>query len=483
MIRRCEFARALALIERSGVHTDLEELLRPPGKGGAPRQLRVEVFLAAALTAVHHKKTLSLVNIHQVLTRDLARSYQTALGVRVHGEAISIRQVRYLLEAIERKLAHTQGRRPDLADADRAERREALQNIMDKLLAATMPAHLPTHGRYAVDATAIESAARGKRSNRAAETAESLAVAAAENQASDDDIDAAALEGGRAFDPDARWGYRTKTYDNRTSSCFGYQVIAYTRIKPSRWDTDEPLLTERIAVVPANASAIEPALALLDRLRTTGPTTPVEIAADRGFSYAVEERWAYELRARGVDQVLDLHPNDHGVRDFDGVKMIAGTPHCPAMPEDLVDIRRPAQLSAGKLKANPTAREKAEHAAKVTALATFQADIAKREVYAFRRVTGPDPTGKERYECPARAGKIVCAHCPLSQNLPEGTPTVEDPPEADTAPTACQQRTITVPGDVTPKLRQQLRWGSPEWITSFSRRTHVEGGFGNLKNP
>lgn len=63
------------------------------------------------------------------------------------------------------------------------------------------------------------------------------------------------------------------------------------------------------------------------------------------------------------------------------------------------------------------------------------------------------------------------------------TPSVEDPPEAATAPKACSQRTITVPGDVTPKIRQRLRWGSPEWIRSFNRRTLVEGNFGNLKSP
>jgi hypothetical protein len=35
---------------------------------------------------------------------------------------------------------------------------------------------------------------------------------------------------------------------------------------------------------------------------------------------------------------------------------------------------------------------------------------------------------------------------------------------------------------VTPKVRQELYWGSRKWIKSFARRTHVEGTFGNLKN-
>lgn len=38
-----------------------------------------------------------------------------------------------------------------------------------------------------------------------------------------------------------------------------------------------------------------------------------------------------------------------------------------------------------------------------------------------------------------------------------------------------------MPGSVTPKLRQDLVWGSPEWIASFVRCTYVEGFFGNVK--
>lgn len=476
MIRRCEFQRGLDLVHRSGVHTDLETVLRPAGAGGRPRQLRVDVFLAALLATVAKKPNLCLTNVHEVLTKDLARSFQIQLGVRVHGQPLTIRQVRYLLEAIENKLAYTHGRVPDLPEADRAERQAALQNVMDKLLAATVPAHLPQHGRYALDASAIESAARGKR------RIHGTAADVAEGEVADDEIAARVEESGYSFDPDARWGYRTKTFDNRTSSCFGYQLVAFTRIQPVGWTQAEPLLTERIALIPANASVIEPSLAILDRLADEDRAVR-ELACDRGFSYAVPERWADQLRERGTEQVLDLHPNDHGVRDFEGVKMIAGTPHCPAMPDELDDIRRPAQLSVGPLKKNPTAREKVEHAEKVAALADFNTRIAERETYSFRRVAGPDPSGKERYECPARAGKLRCGHCPLSLLLPDEVPDVEDAPAAETAPTACSQRTITVPGNVTPKVRQRLRWGSPEWITSFKRRTLVEGAFGNLKNP
>lgn len=67
--------------------------------------------------------------------------------------------------------------------------------------------------------------------------------------------------------------------------------------------------------------------------------------------------------------------------------------------------------------------------------------------------------------------------------FPTGTPTVESPPELETAPRCCTQRTVTILGSVTPKVRQRPYWGSPAWIASFNRRTYIEGVFGNLKSP
>ncbi len=167
MVRRCALARALDLVHRSGVHDELEALLRPSGKGGRPRQLGVDVFLAGLLCTVADKKTLALSLLHELLTRDLARSYQVALGIRKGTRDITIRQVRYLLEAIESKLAFTEDRAPELSAADREERKAALQAVFDHLLAATMPTHLAPTGACALDDSGIDSAARGKRRPKA----------------------------------------------------------------------------------------------------------------------------------------------------------------------------------------------------------------------------------------------------------------------------------------------------------------------------
>lgn len=182
---------------------------------------------------------------------------------------------------------------------------------------------------------------KGTKKERAARKAARAARTDAEN--AQDDSPAAEVnahtEAGHSFDPDARWGYRTKTFDNKTSMCFGYQMIAFTRVGAVGQEGREPLLTKRIVVVAANAAMAEPSIDALDRMAAGG--RPVaEVIVDRGFSNYTPEHWAYYLRDRGIEQVLDLTENDCGATDFNGVPMIAGWPHCPAMPAELEEIRR-----------------------------------------------------------------------------------------------------------------------------------------------
>jgi hypothetical protein len=482
VISRAEFERALALVRRSGAQDTLEERLRPQGQGGRPRALDLDVLLAAmVLTHTHHQR-LTLTRVHKLLTNDLAHSYQRQLGIiRADGQKLTIRQVRYVLDAIEGKYAYTPKSRPDLDEPARAERQESFQEVIDQLVDASIPAHLGRPGRYAVDASAIDSAARGK-----AMPARRGAAPDDEGLAEQVNVDA---EPGHSFDRDARWGYRTKTYDNKTNKCFGYQLIAFTRVGAVGQQSREPLLTDRIVVVAANASMADPTLGVVDRMAAQGHQV-TELIVDRGFSYAAADKWAYELRDRGIEQVLDLHPNDHGVTDHEGVSMIAGWPHCPAIPAELEDIRRPASLAAGTLKKSATASDRLAHSRLLLEIATFEERIEAREQYAFKRTslgqarskTGRVGKSAQRFTCPAPAGKIACPNCPLSMAGPADLTLVPNPPTGPGTPKACSQVTIAVPATVSPKLHQKERWGSPAWVASFKRRTRAEGGFGLLKN-
>jgi hypothetical protein len=427
---------------------DLEDQLRAK-PGGRHRDLAVDVLLAAMMCCVEAHHSLALTKVHEVLTTQLSRQLQADIGVRDRsGKAITIRQVRYLWNAITDLFEHSSARRPGMSGVERARRADALEAFSNGLLGSAA-LHLDDTGRWAVDATAIDSAARG------------------------------VAQGGRSADPDARWGYRTRTFDNKTKKVFGYQMIALTRVGKVG-EQSQPLLTERIAVVPGNARGISETLDILDSLRRQ-QRPAVEIICDRGFSYAAHEDWADQLRARKIEQVQDIHPADHGARVHPdhGYLMIDGWPHCPSIPEHLRRIDRPANLTVSELGKNPTRKEKAEHDARVAELEKFNRLIAERRLYRFEKV-GKTSSGADRFRCPARAGKIRCSGYLQSQYLPDGTP--EGIPQNPPAK-ACTQASITIKPGVEPKLRQREYWGSPEWIRSYSRRTRVEGSFGLLKSP
>lgn len=449
MITRTETERARDLIRRSGVADDIEALLRPV-EAGRPRALSVETFLVGLLLTVRHRKALTLINVHRVLTQDLALSLQRELGIRQPSpdggitRAITVRQVRYVLEAINKRLEYTPEVAKGLDDDVRKARQDALQSILDKLLAATMPEHLTHGGAYAVDETGVWSWGRGKSTVVNEDTGEVET---------------------KSKDKDARWGYKTAK-SGETEMYFGYGVFAFARIADEGAEPQSiPILTERIVVRPAATDVVEPILGGIDRLRAEGRSV-TEIAADRAWSYKTPDRWANELRARGIEHTLDIHPNDAGVVDQDGMRMIAGSPHCPHTPDDVIDIKRPQSLGKGE------------------ALEEFIEKVSEREQYALRRVTGPNATGKERYQCPALAGKIRCPLRSLTAGFPAEMPSVTIPVTAVGMPPAkcCTQVSVTVPGEAQAKLRQRYYWGSRKWVDAYKRRTYVEGMFGQWKN-
>jgi hypothetical protein len=279
-------------------------------------------------------------------------------------------------------------------------------------------------------------------------------------------------------------GYKTAK-SGETEMFFGFDYYAFARVQQIGEAGRYPHVIERCVLWPASSDEPDSTLPVIRQMLAEG--YPIRtILVDRAWSYKLPERWALPIRALGIEQVVDLHKNDHGVRDHEGMRIVAGWPHCPCMPDDLVDIRRPAKLKLPDgtlLDTLPDLDDDEPESETVRKTRVFIADITARQAYACRRVAGPDLTGKERYECPAAAGQVRCPLKELSMFLPaDEVPTITDPPELETAPQICRQRTVTVLGDVTPKVRQRTYWGSVDWIRSFARRTHIEGAFGNLKN-
>ena len=125
------------------------------------------------------------------------------------------------------------------------------------------------------------------------------------------------------------------------------------------------------------------------------------------------------------------------------------------------------------MKKRATAEEKLNFERHTKDLAKFDAKIAERRKYAFefhkKNPSDKDPSNS-RWKCPAEAGKMKCALCPLSDAPKyDDKSVVENRGPADTAPKCCRQGTISIPGPALSKLRQREYWGSPEQIQSYLR--------------
>jgi len=143
---------------------------------------------------------------------------------------------------------------------------------------------------------------------------------------------------------------------------------------------------------------------------------------------------------------------------------VAGRLHCPSTPDRLGTIPPPGP--------NGTLRQKK----------AFAALIDERRVYALRRIS---IMNGRRFQCPAMSGTVGCPLRPGTVEVAiEGNlPLITTPPAAASAPTCCTQATVELKQDGQRKIWQKLYWGSKEYTLSYNRRTHVEGVFGNLKNP
>lgn len=463
-----KFGRFLDVVHRSGIHETIEARLRPEGVGGAPRALKTDVFLAAMMATVDDNRSQTLKNVHATLTVELDIHLQERLGVRANGQPIAKHRVYYLMSAIKKAYAHTDATAPETLDKfAREERRDSLQDLVDKLLAATTK-HLEPASRYAVDATSIESWGKGKRRS------------SKKSKSSKDDQELPRY----SVDPDAAWGYRTATYGHRSNIFFGYHLTSVVRVGAvNAAPYSQPLMTERILLSPANLDDVPDAVVALDRLmEQVGPV--LELMADRGYSNKVPESWARPLRVRGIEQVIDMMPSDHGARPDaqHGYIMLDGWPHDPSVPEHLHVIEKPGIMTVASLRKGATREEKADRDRRLTARAEFNALIAERQLYAYTRHS-KGKNGAVRYKCPGAAGKLKTAGCQHSVGLPDGLPTSAHPVGIP-VPTACQEghETFQIGAQVQEKLRQRYYWGSPAWQRAFARRTAVEQTFGYLKS-
>jgi hypothetical protein len=461
------------VVDEGGAAGALAAALRTDPRGrkgrGDARTFLILLLLAAAAGE------LTIERMHHIATRELPRNIQLELGtVRRDGDRLHdmpIDELYYLSRSITKKLAWSGRHGQALDEEERRERQLALQDIVERLLQPTLPDR--PGASYALDESAIWAWAKGRKRP-------------ARQEHPDTDGPDQGVVGAMSACPDARWGVKTGK-NGEQDAYFGYGLHALVRIPdlhagPSFSDADDPVLIEAIAVTPASTDIVDVSLDLLDRVATRRRVR--DLAADRHYSYKEWSRWAHQLWQRGIRPVLDLRADEHGFRDYNGVKIAASWPHCPATPNALATIPRPG----------PGASAQDQQ--------TFTDQIQQRQAYAMRRVKSHIPDGASRWECPARAGKVGCPLVAGSVGAARalGQPVVR-PPAPRARGAACTQRTFMIrvePPDEAPTVaeretRRQLAqamkhaqdeyWGEHRWLSSWNRRTYVEGAFGNLKNP
>jgi hypothetical protein len=101
-----------------------------------------------------------------------------------------------------------------------------------------------------------------------------------------------------------------------------------------------------------------------------------------------------------------------------------------------------------------------------------------REKYALVPRGSRKANGSQEYQCPAAAGKLFCPLMPSS--TPGAFPAALAPATALPG-SVCSKKFTTFQAAEAP-LSQRDLFGSARWFSSMSRRSRVEGFFGNVKN-
>lgn len=470
MISEAEFNRAREVLRRSGFAGHLDRSLRE-GTGGAPRRLAVEVLLAACVV-VNGKghKSATLVQVHRVLTKDLAVSAQFRAGTRwkkgTRSRHLTVRQVRYLFKRICRLLDYSPHSTEGLSAEERAVKEDELFAWLNTTIRAAIPEEIDLATAIAIDGSSGPTWARpGSPAPSAKKEADYRGGASAfARQATD------------AWDPDARWFHETRTHEKGTDQTFGHSMIAGVGVYDAKSPFRSLHLVQAMTLTPNGYNNPAPSLRMLDEHTSAGHELRT-ILADRGFSNWDVDDWANELRARDIDQIIDIHPKDSGsLPDPEtGATLSNGWPYLPWTPKRLLKITRPTRFTLTEPK--PDACEKKRNSeknkrkyekkkrnyekllAELTAFKEAQAELAS---YALTPNGKRRKDGSRQFHVPQYRRELATAKQRKTKMF--------------------TQATVVLSAKTGAKLRQHARWGSDEWIAEYNPRTFIEGFFGTFQS-
>lgn len=217
-----------------------------------------------------------------------------------------------------------------------------------------------------------------------------------------------------------------------------------------------------LSVTPNGYNTPKPTVQMLDEYRDAGHSL-TKVLVDRGFSFWDATGWANELLERDIAQTIDMHSADHGSRPdpTTGVLMIDGWPYVPWTPKRLHQIPPPPRLVVREPKRGGSKKKWKTYRSNLDALEKFRRAQAELAQYALTPNGRARKDGSRQFKVPQYRRDLATAR--------------------DRRMKVYNQPTLVLPASVATKLRQEHRWGSDAWIADYSRRTAIEGVFGNMK--
>lgn len=260
-------------------------------------------------------------------------------------------------------------------------------------------------------------------------------------------------------DEDARW--RRKSKDNPWKRpVFGYDLTVAVTI-PEIDGPDVPLAARSMRLRPALQDGVAMGRQVVkETARQQGVLG--DVLADREYTATIDGRdFLMPVRALGGEPVFELRQNQLGAHGTaDGAVIIDGNPFSPSTPQSLRHLVPPPV------------------GAPWSDIDAYQQQIVTRQKYALVPHGSRQTNGAQIFQCPASAGRLSCQLVPTSPA--NGFPAVGAPSVAQPK-SVCSKKYTTFHAAAIPLAQRDL-YGTPQWYRSMSRRSRVEGFFGNVKN-
>ncbi|MEV7866147.1 hypothetical protein AB0P17_08605 [Streptomyces sp. NPDC088124] len=467
--------RAQLLVDRSGLLPAVEAALHH--QVGAPREFTARALLtglavhALRLEEMHLTRVLdTIAGLPPAALRDLGLTGEATYRMLWHAYTFLIRA----LETGTLATPHNHPQQPPRAGEPSApcpgscpHMPVSIGEFAGRLLDASLPESFPLTGVMAIDSTDYETWARRRAWTPKPDVdpdqvpVKDTPPPRRKRPPNEPGWPRTGADGRlmHTVDPQAREGYRSGTNAAPGNVFCGHDLHLGVNAR-ALGAPEVPFVITAMHLAPAGSHKGEAGIALIDQHLARRPHTS-EVIADRGYTYCTPTRWAYPVRTRGLEPVIDLHPQQRGTHPgpLAGTVIIDGTLFTDALPHPLRDL--PGFPIGMRTDEKTKLRARYDH----------------RAAYAFTPHSRPDTDGYQRFKGPALAGHLRCPNHPRSLRLPHTRPTTGCRPGTDCA---CG-KTVTLGPDIMAWTRQRTVWGTTAWATDYGRRAAVESGNAEIK--